>query len=228
MKSNQKTGRTVGFLLLLIMALGIPSVVLRGLSTSMVTSPDFLNEIFQNSFQMRIAVLLDILTSALWLLIALLLFPIIKKYKNSFALWFFGIWLVQFAVIIFSNISHLSLLSLSKEFVIAEGADTGYFSTLGLLLIEEYFWAHFMSLMLFATAAFSLYYFLFQTKLVPRFLSVWGMVAISLVFLASWLNIFEVNTSFYFYSQNGIFMVVFMGWLIAKGFNPNEAIPKEG
>lgn len=109
-----------------------------------------------------------------------------------------------------------------------QSADTGYFSTLGLLLIEEYFWAHFMSLMLFAAAAFSLYYFLFQTKLVPRFLSVWGIVASSLVFLASWLNIFEVNPSFYFYSQNGIFMIVFMGWLIAKGFKHNEAIPKEG
>lgn len=84
MKSNQKTGRTVGFLLLLIMALGIPSVMLRGLSTSMVASPDFLNEIFQNSFQMRIAVLLDILTSALWLIIALLLFPIIKKIQKQF------------------------------------------------------------------------------------------------------------------------------------------------
>lgn len=226
MESNQKTGRTIGFLLLLIMALGIPSVVLRGLSTSMVASSDFLNEIFQNSFKMRIAVLLDILASALWLVIALILFPTIKKYKNSFALWFFGIWLVQFAVIVFSNISHLSLLSLTNEFVSTGATDTELFSTLGLLKIEEYFWAHFMSLMLYASAAFSLYYFLFQTKLVPRFLSAWGMVAISLVFIASWLNIFDINPSFYFFSQNGIHMIAFMGWLIAKGFNTTQNIPK--
>lgn len=226
MKSNQKIGRTIGFLLLLIMLLGIPSVVLRGLSTSMVVSPTFLNEVFQNALQMRIAILLDILASALWVTIAIILFPTIKKYKNSFALWFLGIWLVQFSVIIFSNISHLSLLSLSNALVGTEATDTEFFSILGQLKIEEYFWAHFMSLMLYSSAAFCLYYFLFQTKLVPRFLSVWGMVAISLVFIASWLNIFDINPSFYFYSQNGIHMIAFIGWLIAKGFNPSETVPE--
>ncbi|UII79153.1 DUF4386 domain-containing protein [Flagellimonas sp. CMM7] len=226
MKLNQKIGRTVGFLLLLIMVLGIPSVTLRGLSTSMVVSPTFLNEVFQNALQMRIAILLDILASTLWLIIAIILFPTIKKYKNSFALWFLGVWLVQFSVIIFSNISHLSLLSLSNVFVATEGTGTEFFSILGQLKIEEYFWAHFMSLMLYAAAAFCLYYFLFQTRLVPRFLSVWGMVAISLVFIASWLNIFDINPSFYLYSQNGIHMIAFIGWLIAKGFNTGETISK--
>ncbi len=222
MKSNQKTGRIVGFLLLLIMALGIPSVVLRGLSTSMVVSPDFLNEIFQNSMQMRVSVLLDILASVLWVIMAIMLFPMIKQYKNSFALWFFGIWLIQFTIIITSDVTHLSLISLSEAFVNTEATDNEYFTTLGLLKIEEYFWAHFMGLMLFAAATFSFYYFLFQTRLVPRFLSGWGMLAISLVFVACWLNIFDQRVSFYFFSQNGLHIIVLTGWLIAKGFNPNK------
>ncbi|WP_425237494.1 DUF4386 domain-containing protein [Ulvibacterium sp.] len=222
MKTNQKKGRIIGLLLLLIVVAGIPSVNLRGLSTSMAASPEFLNEVFQKSMQMRLAVLLDIVAGVLWLVVAVILFPVIKQYKKGMALGFFGIWIVYFAVIIFSNISHLTLLSLSQEFVKAGATDMSHFGTLGLLKIEEYFWAHYMAIMLYASAAWIFYYFLFRTKLIPRFLSAWGLLAISLAFLACWLTIFDVSISFYFFLQNGLHMIVLLLWLLVKGFNPTE------
>ncbi|MGW9686640.1 DUF4386 domain-containing protein [Flagellimonas sp. 2504JD1-5] len=226
METNQKTGRIIGFLLLLIMLSGIPSVMFRGLSTSMVNSPNFLNQIFENAMEMRVSVLLDVFASSLWVVAATLLFPLIKKFNHRLAMAFFGIWMVYFAIIIHSNISHLSLLSLSQEFVTAGVTDTTYFATAGLLKIEDYFWAHFFAIMFYASAAFMFYYFLFRTKLVPRFLSIWGMVAISIVFVACWLNIFDLNVSFHFFSQNGLHMIVLMGWLIAKGFSPSHNLTK--
>ncbi|WP_299536185.1 DUF4386 domain-containing protein [Ulvibacterium sp.] len=219
MKKNQRTGRLIGLLLLLIVVLGIPSVNLRGLSTSMAASPEFLNEVFQKSVQMRFAVLLDIITSALWLVVAVILFPVIRHYRKGLALGFFGIWVAYLAVILFSNISHLSLLSLSHEFVKTEATNLDFFNTLGLLKIEDYFWAHFIAIMLYASAAWIFYYFLFRTQLVPRFLSAWGLVAISLAFLACWLNIFDISVSFYFFLQNGLHMIVLLLWLLMKGFN---------
>ncbi|MEM8999280.1 MAG: DUF4386 domain-containing protein [Bacteroidota bacterium] len=218
MTATQQIGRTVGFLLFLIMAIGIPSIFLRGLSRAMTTSPDFLNDIVQNALNTRIAVFLDILASALWIVIAIKLFPLLNQYKNSFALWFLGIWLIQVATIVFSNVSHLSLLSSGQVFIELDDIDTAHFLSLAILKIEEYFAAHFIGLILFAAAAFSLYYFFFKTRLIPRWLSVWGMVAITLVFIASWLNIFDITVSFHFYSQNGVFMITLTGWLIAKGF----------
>ena len=220
MKSIKNTGRIVGVLLFSLMAVGIPSVLFRGLSVSLAESPDFLNHIYENATSMRFSMLLDILANSLWLIIAILVFPLVKAYKNSLALWIVGIWLVQLATLVSSNITHLTLLSLSDEFVKSEVLDKAHYNTLGLSMIQEYFWAHFMCLILFAAATFVFYYFLFKSKLIPRFLSVWGMLAISLVFVASWLNIFDVDVSFHFYSQNGLFMIVLMGWLIAKGFNP--------
>lgn len=222
MKTNQKTGRIIGLLLLLIVVVGIPSVDLRGLSTSMAASPEFLNEVFQKSMQMRLAVLLDIVASALWLVVAIILFPIIKQYRKGLALGFFGIWIAYLAVILFSNISHLSLLSLSQDFVKTGASNIDYFSTLGLLKIEEYFWAHYMAIMLYASAAWIFYYFLFRTKLIPRFLSAWGLIAISLPFLACWLTIFDISVSFYFFLQNGLHMIILLLWLLVKGFNSTE------
>ncbi len=219
MKSNQKTGRILGFLLLLIMAVGIPSLNLRGLSTSMATDSNFLEFIHQNALEMRIGMVLDITASALWLFISIYLFPRIKNYNLGLALAFFGLWLVNFGIIIYGNISHLTLISLSEEFVKVDADNLDMLRTLGFLKIEDYFWSHFMALITYASAAFVFYYFLFKTKLVPRLLSAWGMLAISLVFIASWCNIFNIGISFYFYMQNGVHMIAFMGWLIAKGFN---------
>ncbi|KQC28779.1 DUF4386 domain-containing protein [Flagellimonas eckloniae] len=219
MEKNQKIGRIIGFLLLLIMLMGIPSVMFRGLSTSFPNSPNFLSQIFENTMEMRISILLDVLASTLWIVAATLLFPMIKKFNHRLALGFFGIWMIYFAIIIFSNISHLSLLSLSQAFVEAEVPNTEYFALAGSMKIEDYFWAHFFSIMFYASAAFMFYYFLFRSKLVPKILSAWGMIAISLVFVACWLNIFDVKVSFYFFSQNGLHMIILMGWLIAKGFS---------
>nr|WP_299174043.1 DUF4386 domain-containing protein [uncultured Allomuricauda sp.] len=229
MEKNQKTGRNIGFLLLLIMLIGIPSVMFRGLSTSLPDSPNFLSQIFENAMEMRISVLLDVLASALWIVAATLLFPLIKKFNHRLALCFFGIWMTYFAIIIFSNISHLSLLSLSQVFIETKVPNTEYFVLAGSMKIEGYFWAHFFGIMLYATAAFIFYYFLFKNRLIPRLLSGWGMIAISIVFIACWLNIFDLNVSFHFFSQNGIHMIVLTGWLIAKGFaknpiNPNHSI----
>ncbi|MCL6265571.1 DUF4386 domain-containing protein [Flagellimonas myxillae] len=226
MKSNQKIGRIVGITLLLIMALGIPSLGLRGLSYSLYMEPDFLKLVHENAARTRIAIVLDILASALWVFIACLLFPKIKSFKPSLALAFFGLWVVNFGVSIYGNISNLSLLSLAESFVKKNGMAQEMLNTLGFLKIEDYYWSHFMALITYASAAFVLYYFLFRTKLVPRWLSAWGMTAISLVFFASWANIFEMDISFHFYSQNGIHMIAFMGWLIAKGFSSPKGLER--
>ncbi|WP_190809095.1 DUF4386 domain-containing protein [Flagellimonas sp. S3867] len=220
METNQKTGRIIGFLLLLIMLTGIPSVMFRGLSTSLVDTPDFLSQIFENATEMRVSILLDVLASALWIAVATILFPMIKRFNHKIALGFFGIWMTYFAINIFSNISHLSLLSLSQEFVASDSGNMDYFTIAGFLKIEDYFWAHFFGIMFYASAAFMFYYFLFKSRLVPRILSAWGMVAISIVFVACWLSIFDLNISFHFFSQNGFHMIILMGWLIAKGFAP--------
>ncbi|SHG23367.1 DUF4386 domain-containing protein [Flagellimonas flava] len=223
MQTNQKIGRTIGFLLLIIIALGIPSVIFRGLSSSLVNSSDFLSLVSENAMEMRIAVLLDIIVSALWIAVAAVVFPYLKKFNNQLALAYMAIWSVYFGIIIFSNISHLSLISLSQEFETMGQLNSEYFTLVGRLKVDDYFWAHFFGIMLYASAAFIFYYFLFHKRYVPRFLSLWGMIAISIVFVACWLNIFEVDISFHFFSQNGLHMIILMGWLVAKGFSEPKA-----
>ncbi|RDY61238.1 DUF4386 domain-containing protein [Flagellimonas nanhaiensis] len=219
MKTNLKAGRTIGLLLFLIIAAGIPSLNLRGLSTELTSNPEFLAIVFENTLQTKLAIVLDTLASTLWLVIAILMYQKMSEYRLGLALAFFGLWIINLGIIIYSNIANLSLLSLSEAFVSNIQMDSLTLHSLGYLKVEDYYWAHFMALITYASAAFVLFYFLFRTRLVPRLLSIWGMLAISLVFFATWANIFKINVSFHFYTQNGIHMIAFMGWLIAKGFS---------
>ncbi len=219
MISHKKSGRIIGVLFLLTMLIGIVGMNLRGLSTSLAVSPTFLNDVFENSFMMKTAVLLDILAASISLIIAVILFPIIKNYSQGLALSYFGLYITYFVVIIVSNIDHLSLLSLSKQFVKTKSPDTANFNMLGLFQIESYYSSHFLSLIILSVALAILYYFLYQTKLLPRFLCIWGILAVTIVFTSTWLQIFDYDVNFIVYAQNGLFMLFFTIWLLVKGFN---------
>ncbi len=224
MISHKKSGRIIGILFLLTMLIGIGSLNLRGLSTSLAESPTFLNDVFENSLLMKIAVLLDVLAASISVSIAVIMFPIIKQYNQGLALWYFGLYVMYFSVIIVSNIDHLSLLSLSEQFVNAKSSDAGNFNMLGLLQIESYYSGHFLSLIIFSAAAAILYYFLYRTMLLPRFLCIWGILAVTIVFTSTWLQIFGFDVHFIVYAQNGLFMLFFTIWLLVKGFNSSTIL----
>ncbi len=224
MNSIQKTGRLVGLILLTTILLGAPGVMLRGLSTSQAATAEFFTIVIENATRMKLAILLDILASTLGLALSIVLFPILKAYRRPLAFWYFGLYLTFYALIWVGNISHLSLLSLSELYTQASATDAVHFKLLGILLVEDYFWSHFVTLILFSSAAFILYYTLLRTKLVPVWLAGWGLLAVGGVFVASWSNIFGQSLPFVFYSHNGLHLITLTIWLLAKGFNPNIAL----
>jgi len=99
MISHKKLGRIIGVLFLLTILVGIGSLNLRGLSTSLAESPTFLNDVFENSFMMKIGILLDILAALISVGIAVTLFPFIKRYNQGLALWYFGLYVTYFTLI---------------------------------------------------------------------------------------------------------------------------------
>ncbi len=211
-------------LYLIIIIVGASSLNLRGLSTSMFESAAFYSDISSNEFQMRLSIFLDILAAILSVGIAVLLFPIMKKYNNKMALWYLGLYFTYLAVIFISDIDRLSLISLSEN--LTASSDPGNWNKLGLVLMKSYIQAHFISLIIYSAASILLYYLFFKTKMIPRPLAGWGILAAAIVHVVTWVQIFGISVSFYFYLQNGVFMLVFTGWLLVKGFS-DSSIPSE-
>lgn len=73
-----------------------------------------------------------------------------------------------------SGLGPLLLLSLGEEFVGPGAPDASSFQALGALLVAERYWAFQMVSITFGIGALILYYMFYQSKLIPRFISVWG------------------------------------------------------
>ncbi len=115
-------------------------------------------------------------------------------------------------------------MTLSQEFVKAGAPDASHFQTLGALLQEENYWAYHMGTISFGLAAPMFYYLLYQSKLIPRFLSVWGLIGVPLWLAVSLLIMFGSLTessvlATLLYLPIAVNEMVLAVWLIVKGFN---------
>jgi hypothetical protein len=114
----------------------------------------------------------------------------------------------------------LTILSLSNEYVQNGDPDRSYLQTLGKYLLEARSITRILMLLGFCLSATMFYYLLLKSNLLPRFISIWGLVGVILLFIEIMSNIFG-------FSVGGIMIMLPMGlneiflgiWLIAKGFN---------
>lgn len=159
--------------------------------------------------------------------VAISLYPILRKYNEGLALGFVGFRIIAGVFIIIGVIILLLLLPLSQEFVKAGAPDSSHFQTLGgLLRAGRDLVNHVAMILALNLGGLMFYYILFQTKLIPRWLSGWGLVGTTLTISASLLLMFrliDVITTIYIGLNlpMAIQEMVLAVWLIVKGFNPS-------
>jgi hypothetical protein len=220
---EKKTARIVGAFFLIAM---VTSILGAGLIESVLNDPDYLTGVSANRTLVIIGVLLELVNGIAVVGIAVFMFSLFKKYSEALALGYVALRIIEAVIVIAAVVSALSLIALSQEYVKAGAPDASYFQTVGTLFLAAR--AHWVSTMLgifFSLGALLFYYLLYQSKLVPRFISVWGLIAVALVLTWNLLELFDVTFGL---SINMIFVLpiilneIFLGiWLIAKGVNPS-------
>jgi hypothetical protein len=114
-------------------------------------------------------------------------------------------------------------LTLSQEFVKSGAPDVPYFQTLGTLLLAAHDWAFLLGLTVFSLGSLVLNYILYQSKLIPRWLSGWGFIGAALTLAASLIPQlgYSLSSSIDTLMNSPIALqeMVFAVWLIVKGFN---------
>ena len=218
MQLTKNKGRIVGLLFLLIIALGATSLNFRGLNSTLLASETILSDVFEQAFNMKLAIILNLAAGLLWLGIAIFLYPYIKQVSRSLAIWYVLLWVIQFGAALMGDIGHLSLVTLSQQVQGIPVAEMTLYNTMAKVLVHEYFWGHFFSLMGYSSATFLLFIAFFKGKWLPRFIPVWGMLAMTSVFFASAVQLFDIKVSFWFYQQNGIHFIIMTLWLMIFGF----------
>jgi hypothetical protein len=76
---------------------------------------------------------------------------------------------------------------------------------------------------LFLIGATCLYLSFYRTRLIPRWLSVWGLIGVVSSMATALLHLFHIDTGYEFYFEMVLAPqeMVMAVWLIVKGFNPS-------
>ena len=104
------------------------------------------------------------------------LYPVLRKYNEALALGYVGFRTIEVVFFIVRAISLLTLLTLSQEFVIAGTQDASYFQILATLFWQYVFGRESCFQHRFQPKRAMYYYVLYRFRLIPRWLSGWGLV----------------------------------------------------
>ncbi|HKL89771.1 MAG TPA: DUF4386 domain-containing protein, partial [Allomuricauda sp.] len=215
MKSNKKTGRLVGLLFLLIFATGIG--VYQFLQGPVLFSDDFLTTTSANSKGIIISVLLLFLSGLTSIVIATILLPIFKKYSITLAFLYLAFSILGFIAISIDNISVLSMLELSLEYTKNDTGNSDILNILGNVFYKKHWWSHYLSLLISCFPVFILYYTLYVSKLIPKVISIVGIIAVVLMFIEILFSLFGNSISMNMLLPIGLIQLILPLWLIFKG-----------
>ena len=216
MNTSKKTARIVGVLFIIGTVAGVLSVVFTG---PILDDPDYLMKVSADENQIIIGALLVLIMGFALAMVPVVLFPIFKKHNEALALGsvvFRGA--LEAGAYIALVISWLLLLTLSQEYVKAGAPDASYFQTLGTLLLEAADSIGQILSIVFSLGALMIYYLFYQSKLIPRWLSVWGLIGAILYLAAPLLGMFGSELEILF-APLALQEMVLAVWLIVKGFN---------
>jgi hypothetical protein len=197
-----------------------------------ITATNYLVSVSANGGLVGIGALLLFIGGAAATGIAISLYPVLRKFNGGLALGSVGFRTFEGVLRFVAVCTLLSLITLSQQFVKAGAPDSSYFQTLGVLLYAGYRWVGNVGALLAFSIGCLLYYIIFyRTKLVPRWLSVWGLVAAILAMLSCVLAMVGLIAPF---GTEQVVLalpmlpqeMVLAVWLIVKGFNPSVIASK--
>jgi len=220
----RKTAIIVGVLFIIATVAPIISGVFLGPLSDISggDDSDYLTETSENEKQVIIGAIFYVIMAVAVASIAIVIYPILKKHNEALALGYVGARIAEGLLFIVNLITILTLLTLSQEFVKAGASDVSYYQILGTLLLAAGDWAYMLGFGLaFTISALILNYVLYQSKLVPRWLSVWGFIGAVLIFVYYLLQPFSINLVEILFLPIAVQEMVFAVWLIVKGFNPS-------
>jgi len=238
MKTYRMNAILAGALYLLGTVFGILGGVFGGevfsslISGESLAGADMLNLVGANSSEVTVGAFFTLMMGISLAAMTVFLYPIFRKDSDEIAL---GMLLFRGAlegtVYIIQTIGFLALVVLGNEYI-TTGANSVALQSMGNVLYQGQNLTAPILAFVFLIGATFLYLSFYRTRLIPRWLTIWGFIGVVPYLANAILQFFHVETSI------GTFLVIplaiqelAMGlWLVIKGFNPSAVAsltPKE-
>jgi len=221
MDTNKKIARMVGVLYIMGTVAGILSVVA---THPLFDASDYLAEISAHETRLATGTLCVLLMGLFLALIPIVAFPVLKRHDETLAVGYVVFrGALETATNIVLAILWLTLVPISHDYARA-GAASSY-HTVGTLLKTMSESAGILLSIVFSLGALIFYSLLYRSKLIPRWISGWGLVAVVFYMAGALLAMFgviEPSSSAESMLDGPMFLqeMVMAVWLIVKGFDP--------
>ncbi len=188
-------------------------------------SSDYLERAYPDRAAVRLGVLLEFVCVLAIPLIGMFLFPVLKRWNEGLALAYAFFRALEAVLLIGIEAALLSLIGVSQKYLSSTGMEASQFQAVGDGLRLGIDGAFVLYVLVFCVGALVLYSMLYTSRLVPRFLSIWGFLAAMWMLVGTALVLFEALS----WAPDGpveaivvtpvaVNELVLAGWLMVKGF----------
>jgi len=227
MKTYRMNAVMTGVLYFLGTAFGVAGAIIGGnvLSSIVKGTPlvgvDMLSLAAADSSRLTAGSFLTFLMGISLVAMTIFLYPVLRKASKELAM---GMVLFRGALegifYFLSTITFLTLVTVGNTYV-STGSDSAILQTIGNLLYQVEALKGPISIILFSIGGLCIYLAFFRTRLIPRWISVWGFIGIAANLASALLKFFHMDNGIGFYLElviapQEMLMAV---WLIVKGFN---------
>ena len=210
MSADRKAAVWVGVLFIIGTVGMVLSLVVMG---GLLSGPAYLAQVAAQPNQVAVGALLVLLAGLALALVPVVFWPVGKRYNETLAMGYVVFrGALETVIYIVAALGWLLLIPLSTEPDAAPLA--GFVRTADTVIWDQ------LIAIPFVLGALMFYVLLYQSRLVPRWLSGWGLVGAVLYIVAPLGSMFELSLGF-FMAPLAVQEMVMAVWLIAKGFNPS-------
>jgi hypothetical protein len=221
MDSDRRTALTAGGLFIVSTA---ASLLSSQVELPVMTRPDYLTRVSENAHLVSAGGLLEFIAAGTSVGIAIAMYPVVKRWSPRMALGSVVFRTIEAVMYTAGAVSLLSLLTVGQQFAKAATADRASVQAIADAFVGLRHEAVLAGVFAFALGALMYYYAFYRSRLIPRWLSAWGIAGVLLLLVACISALFTGN-SVTSYTINiipiAVQEMVLAVWLIAKGFNPS-------
>jgi hypothetical protein len=218
MDSNRRTALIAGTLLIT----GTAAILLgTAIAQPVVTGTGYLARISENMTRVSAGGLLELIAAGASAGIAISLYPVLKRWSGTLAIGAVVFRAIEAVMYTVGAVSMLALLSVAHAFTQVAGADRGSLQAIGDSLLALRKESILAGVFAFALAGLMYYSVFYRSRLIPRWLSAWGITAELLMLVACLSALFTRNpvTSYtILVLPIAVQEMVMAVWLIATGF----------
>ena len=209
MSADRKAAAWIGVLYII----GTVALVLSWVVTGAVlTGPAYLAQVAAQPNQVAIGAALVLLAGFALAMVPVVFWPIGKRYSETLAMGYVVFrGALETVIYMLGALAWLTLIALSKD------PDAGVLANF-VRTVEAVIWDQ-LGVIPFALGALMFYVLLYQSRLVPRWLSTWGLVGAALYIVPPLGSMFGLSLGVLM-APLAVQEMVMAVWLIAKGFNP--------